>query len=167
MKDTTIIELGKIKLKNGIMLTGLPGIGLIGRVVGRYLVEELKAKKVADMYSPHFPHQVIMTKKRSPLTPGFLFSYHEILKNEGNDTPITDWNEEINIGNLLKSADEKIVIIFKKNYFIKSHDIVKIIELVNSLRTSNISAEFYIENMSVKSLLSDMDIKSIANIRIH
>ena len=112
-------------------------------------------------------NQVIMTKKRSPLTPGFLFSYHEILKNEGNDTPITDWNEEINIGNLLKSADEKIVIIFKKNYFIKSHDIVKIIELVNSLRTSNISAEFYIENMSVKSLLSDMDIKSIANIRIH
>jgi len=63
MKDTTIIELEKIKLKKGVMLTGLPGIGLIGRVVGRYLVEELKAKKVAEMYSPHFPHQVIMTKK--------------------------------------------------------------------------------------------------------
>ena len=64
MKETTIIEkTGKVKLKNGVLITGLPGIGLIGRVVGKYLVEELKAAKIADMYSPHFPHQVLMTKK--------------------------------------------------------------------------------------------------------
>jgi uncharacterized protein (TIGR00162 family) len=63
MKETIIIEKEKVKLKNGILITGLPGIGLIGRVVGKYLVEELKAKKVADLYSPHFPHQVLMTKK--------------------------------------------------------------------------------------------------------
>lgn len=51
------------KLKDGILVTGLPGIGLIGQVVGRYLVEELKAKKVGVLLSPHFPHQVFMTKK--------------------------------------------------------------------------------------------------------
>ncbi|MEK6982155.1 MAG: proteasome assembly chaperone family protein [Candidatus Micrarchaeota archaeon] len=63
MKETTIVEIEKIgKLKNPILLIGLPGIGLIGRVVGRYLVEELKAVKFAYMYSPHFPHQVFMTK---------------------------------------------------------------------------------------------------------
>ncbi len=64
MKDTLIIEKTSFKkLKNGILLTGLPGIGLIGQVVGRYLVEELKAEKVANVISPHFPHQVFMTKK--------------------------------------------------------------------------------------------------------
>ncbi len=60
---TEIIEKKKVKLKDGVLITGLPGIGLIGQVVGRYIVEELKAKKVASMYSHHFPHQVFMTKK--------------------------------------------------------------------------------------------------------
>ena len=64
MKETLIIEKKKLKkLKKGVLLTGLPGIGLIGQVVGRYLVEELKAEKVATLISPHFPHQVFMTKK--------------------------------------------------------------------------------------------------------
>jgi uncharacterized protein (TIGR00162 family) len=64
MKDTLIVETKAFKkLKRGILLTGLPGIGLIGQVVGRYLVEELKAEKVANLLSPHFPHQVFMTKK--------------------------------------------------------------------------------------------------------
>ena len=63
MKETTIIERTKIKkLRNCVLITGLPGIGLIGQVVGRYLVEELKAKRVANLLSPHFPHQVFMTK---------------------------------------------------------------------------------------------------------
>ncbi|MBN1170214.1 proteasome assembly chaperone family protein [Candidatus Micrarchaeota archaeon] len=64
MKETTIIEKTKMKkLRTPVLVTGLPGIGLIGQVVGRYLVEELKAKKVANLISPHFPHQVFMTKK--------------------------------------------------------------------------------------------------------
>lgn len=63
MNETMIIEKEKVSLKDGILLTGLPGIGLIGQVVGRYIVKELKAKKVATLVSPHFPHQVFMTKK--------------------------------------------------------------------------------------------------------
>lgn len=60
---TEIIEKESVKLKNGVLITGLPGIGLIGQVVGRYITKELKAKKVATLYSHHFPHQVFMTKK--------------------------------------------------------------------------------------------------------
>ncbi|MBU0531907.1 proteasome assembly chaperone family protein [Candidatus Micrarchaeota archaeon] len=64
MKETTIIEKKKFKkLKDPLLITGLPGIGLIGQVVGRYLVDELKAEKIANVISPHFPHQVFMTKK--------------------------------------------------------------------------------------------------------
>ncbi len=64
MDKTTIVEKEKIKkLKNPVMIIGLPGIGLIGQVVGRYIVKELKAKRIANLYSPYFPHQVFMTKK--------------------------------------------------------------------------------------------------------
>ncbi|MBI2079880.1 proteasome assembly chaperone family protein [Candidatus Micrarchaeota archaeon] len=63
MKDTVVVERKKIKLKKAILITGLPGIGLIGRVVGKYLIDELKGVRIANLYSPHFPHQVFMTKK--------------------------------------------------------------------------------------------------------
>lgn len=64
MKESTIIEKEKVKkFRKPVLLVGLPGIGLIGQVVGRYMVKELKAKKIANLYSPHFPHQVFMTKK--------------------------------------------------------------------------------------------------------
>ncbi|MFH2106380.1 MAG: proteasome assembly chaperone family protein [Candidatus Micrarchaeota archaeon] len=63
MKETLIIERERVKPKDPVLVVGLPGIGLIGRVVGRYLVEELKGQRIADLYSPHFPHQVFMTKK--------------------------------------------------------------------------------------------------------
>ena len=40
MKDTLIYREEIIEeAQNGILLTGLPGIGLIGQVVGRYLVD--------------------------------------------------------------------------------------------------------------------------------
>lgn len=63
MEHTTIIEKRKMKLKSPILLVGLPGIGLVGQVVCKYLVTKMNGKKLADMYSPHFPHQVLMTKK--------------------------------------------------------------------------------------------------------
>ena len=57
-----VVEKSKIKTKNGYLLIGLPGIGLIGKTVADYLINELKGKEVAELYSPHFPHQVFMEK---------------------------------------------------------------------------------------------------------
>ncbi|HLC69206.1 MAG TPA: proteasome assembly chaperone family protein [Candidatus Bilamarchaeaceae archaeon] len=62
MQITTIVEREKVKLHNGVLITGLPGIGMIGNIVGRHLVESLKTQKIANLYSPHFPHQVFMGK---------------------------------------------------------------------------------------------------------
>lgn len=42
------------KLKNPILIEGLPGVGNIGRVAVGYLIEELGAKKFAQLYSEHF-----------------------------------------------------------------------------------------------------------------
>ena len=62
MNETTIIVHKKIKMKKPVLVEGLPGIGLVGKLAVDHLVKEKKALKVATLYSPHFPHQVIMRK---------------------------------------------------------------------------------------------------------
>ena len=51
---TVIKVFEKPKLKNPILVEGLPGVGNIGRVAVGYLIEELGAKKFAQLYSEHF-----------------------------------------------------------------------------------------------------------------
>lgn len=65
MNKTLIVEKTRLKkkLKNGVLVVGLPGIGLIGQIAVKYMAKEMKAKPLAFLYSPYFPHQVFMTKK--------------------------------------------------------------------------------------------------------
>ncbi len=58
--STKIFELEKPKLKNPLFIEGLPGIGHVGRIAAGYLVEELKAKKFAELLSSHFMHYVLL-----------------------------------------------------------------------------------------------------------
>ncbi|UCD07492.1 MAG: proteasome assembly chaperone family protein [Candidatus Aenigmatarchaeota archaeon] len=51
---TVIKVFERPKLKNPILIEGLPGVGNIGRVAVGYLIEELGAKKFAQLYSEHF-----------------------------------------------------------------------------------------------------------------
>jgi len=57
---TKIIELAKPRLKNPILIEGLPGVGNVGRIAAGYLVEQLKAKKFAELYSSHFMPFVLL-----------------------------------------------------------------------------------------------------------
>jgi len=57
---TRIIEFEKPKLKNPIFVEGLPGVGNVGRIAAGYLVEELKAKKFAELVSSHFMPFVLL-----------------------------------------------------------------------------------------------------------
>ncbi|MBI2972146.1 MAG: proteasome assembly chaperone family protein [Candidatus Aenigmarchaeota archaeon] len=58
--ETTIKVLEKVKLRKPILVEGLPGIGNVGRVAAGYLVSELKMKRFAELYSPHFLPLVII-----------------------------------------------------------------------------------------------------------
>lgn len=60
MKESWIHVLEKLKLKNPILIEGLPGIGNVGRAAAGYLVSKLKAKKFAELYSPHFLPLVVV-----------------------------------------------------------------------------------------------------------
>lgn len=58
MDDVVLKMLKEPKLKKPVLIEGLPGIGLVGKLVGDHLLDELKAKKFAEIYSPYLPPQV-------------------------------------------------------------------------------------------------------------
>ena len=65
MKTTVIKELINVELNNPILVEGFPGLGMVGSIATKYLLKQLKAKKLAVLYSPHFPYHVLVDKKGS------------------------------------------------------------------------------------------------------
>ncbi len=84
MKETVVKEKMKVELKNPILIEGLPGLGMVGRIATRYLVKQLNAKKLAELYSPHFPYYVLVNKKGSVrlLRSNFYFWKNNTEKND-------------------------------------------------------------------------------------
>jgi uncharacterized protein (TIGR00162 family) len=48
------------ELKSPVLVEGLPGVGNVGKLAAEHLLEQLKAKKFADIYSKFFPPQVLL-----------------------------------------------------------------------------------------------------------
>ncbi len=63
MKTTVIKELRRVELKNPILVEGFPGLGMVGSIATQYLARQLKAQKLAILYSPHFPYHVLVDNK--------------------------------------------------------------------------------------------------------
>ena len=47
------------ELNDPVFIEGLPGVGNVGKIAADYLAEKLGAVKFADIYSKHFPPQVM------------------------------------------------------------------------------------------------------------
>ena len=60
MTFNEIIRVEDVVLKDAILLEGLPGVGNVGKLAAMHLIEELKAKKCMEIYSSHFPPQVLI-----------------------------------------------------------------------------------------------------------
>ncbi len=52
----------EIGLENPVFIEGLPGIGHVGKLVADHLVRELDTVKVVEIYSHHFPPQVMVNE---------------------------------------------------------------------------------------------------------
>jgi len=65
MKKTVIIEKSKVTLKNPVLVEGLPGLGTVGKIVVQYLKKQVKAERLAELYSPHFAYYVLVNKQGS------------------------------------------------------------------------------------------------------
>ncbi|MGO9386992.1 MAG: proteasome assembly chaperone family protein [Methanobacterium sp.] len=59
-KKTYIKRLKEISLNKPIFIEGLPGVGLVGKLVAEHLIYELNAEKFAELYSSSFPPQVLI-----------------------------------------------------------------------------------------------------------
>ncbi len=61
MEDVVIRTLDKVKLRNPILIEGLPGVGNVGKLAADYLRDQLTAKPLATIYSKFFPPQVYVS----------------------------------------------------------------------------------------------------------
>ena len=85
MEETIINEFESPELKDPVLIEGFPGLGEVGRIAVQFLVKKLKAKKLAELYSPHFPHYVLVDDNGvARLLSGQFFFW----KNEGNGPDI-------------------------------------------------------------------------------
>ena len=66
--EKSVVFMEKIKsviheeptLTDPILVEGLPGVGNVGKLAAEHLLDQLKAVKLADIYSVHFPPQVVL-----------------------------------------------------------------------------------------------------------
>ncbi|MCL1970395.1 MAG: PAC2 family protein [Candidatus Bathyarchaeota archaeon] len=85
MKETYIKELQQIQPNKTVLIEGLPGLGLVGKIAMRYLIKQLKAQKIAYLYSPHFPYFVLVNKKGNVRLLRGTFYYWKNPKEGSND----------------------------------------------------------------------------------
>ncbi|MFH1056550.1 MAG: PAC2 family protein [Candidatus Micrarchaeota archaeon] len=60
--ESFILVKKKPALKNPLLIAGLPGVGFVSKLAVDHLVKSTKAEKIATLYSPHFPNQVLAMK---------------------------------------------------------------------------------------------------------
>ena len=68
--------LKRVKVKDGIFIEGMPGVGNIGQIAAAYLIEELKPQLFAKLYTSHFDH-VTLIRPDGVLQPlaGYFYVY--------------------------------------------------------------------------------------------
>jgi uncharacterized protein (TIGR00162 family) len=116
MKKTVIKELRRIELKNPILVEGFPGLGMVGSIATQYLTRQLKAQKLAILYSPHFPYHVLVDKKGGArlLRGEFFFLRNETGENDfilltGDSQPQTIEGQFEVANSILDFAEKKKV----------------------------------------------------------
>ncbi|MBI5000558.1 MAG: proteasome assembly chaperone family protein [Euryarchaeota archaeon] len=60
MDEVTFKWSSKPELSTPTLVEGLPGVGNVGKLAAEHLIDELKAEKFIDIFSKHFPPQVLI-----------------------------------------------------------------------------------------------------------
>lgn len=70
-------DVGKVpRIKEAVLVEGLPGIGNVGKVAVDFLIEELKAKKFLEFFSYSLPHSVFVNENNLVELPSIAL-YHK------------------------------------------------------------------------------------------
>ena len=60
MEDVVIRYLERPQLDHPVLIEGLPGVGNVGKLAAEHLIEELKLRKFAELFSKYLPPQVMV-----------------------------------------------------------------------------------------------------------
>lgn len=69
------------KFNDAVLIEGLPGIGNVGKIAVDFIVDNLKAKKIYQVYSHNFPHAVFVNEDNLVELPRIEI-YHKRIKNK-------------------------------------------------------------------------------------
>jgi uncharacterized protein (TIGR00162 family) len=75
----------KPRLKNPLVIEGLPGMGNVGKVTADYLADELKATMFAELYSDNYPYHVFVNEDDTVDLPRNVFYYWKAKKKGQRD----------------------------------------------------------------------------------
>lgn len=64
-------------LNNPILIEGLPGIGLVGKLAADHMLDELEGEKFAEITSKHLPPQVTIKEDNTVKLVNMEFYYHK------------------------------------------------------------------------------------------
>lgn len=73
-----IKEIGRNKIKDPVLIEGLPGIGNIGKIAVDFIIDDLKAKKIYEINSYNFPHAVFVNENHLVELPTIEIYYKKI-----------------------------------------------------------------------------------------
>ncbi len=71
-----------LKLRNPVLIEGLPGIGNVGKIALDFLVDELKAEKYCDFFSYTFPQTVFVNENNLVELPNIALHYKRFPKHD-------------------------------------------------------------------------------------
>lgn len=77
----TINKISNEKIKNPILIEGLPGIGNVGKIATDFMIDKTKAKKIYEITSYKFPHCVFVNEENLVELPTIEI-YHKKIKNK-------------------------------------------------------------------------------------
>jgi len=86
--ETRIVFLKKPRLNKPVLIEGLPGLGLVGRIAAEHMIKELKAVKFAELYSPDFPPQFDIQKDGTGKMRKLEFYYYKAKNKQQKDAII-------------------------------------------------------------------------------
>ena len=83
------------KVKDAILIEGLPGIGNVGKIAVDFIIENLKAKKIFEVKSKKFPNSVFINEKNLAELPKIEIFYKKVKNRDlfflsGDIQPIED-----------------------------------------------------------------------------
>ena len=82
MSSWKIKKFSDPRLKQPILISGLPGIGNVGKVTVDFLIDEIDAKKIYELSSYTLPHSVFINEKNLIELPKIEIYHKNIKKND-------------------------------------------------------------------------------------